>query len=385
MKVAIIRGPFFRPNSTLHWEYVHTHYEDVDVTGFNSRPRWHDPSELDLPIEDLDWIDGKLDAFGHENVLYRALEHYKLPSIALTGLREIVREYDVVHVTENFRLYSWYAGVLCSRTDTDFFVDVHENIPHRPANPITWLLKRGVNERADGFTTSTTAGKRALIHEGVDAENIELLPNVLEFEHFDRGPRNAAVADLPERLEEAFNVLFVHGLSEQKGTHYLVDAFENLQQSYDDVNLVLVGQSDLEDAYYREHVRDNASIHHVEYIPNHEIRHLYNLSDVFVLPSITVERNEEQFGFSVLEAMACGVPSIVTDVGGLPFVVEEGVTSLVIEERSADAIADAIARLHEDKQLRRELGDNAYEYVREHYTVETVSDRLYELYTRDEY
>jgi glycosyltransferase involved in cell wall biosynthesis len=376
--IAIIRGPWFRPNSTLLWEYVHNEYDDVDITGFGSDPSWFDTSELELPIETLQWWDGKVDAFGHENLVYQLLEKYKLPNIALSGIRRIVREYDAVHVTENFRIYSYYAALLCARADTRLFVDSHENIPHRPRNPVTWAVKRTVNRHADGFTSPTMASKRALIHEGVDADRIHILPNVVDFERFDAGPKDANRVSLPDRLESTCNFLFVHGLSEQKGTHFLLQAFEDVQAQFDDVSLILLGDNSLESSYYDTHVTGNPDVYHVEYVP--EIQHLYNLSDIFVLPSIAVQRWKEQFGRAIIESMACGIPSIVTNVGGPPLVVEDGETSLVVEPRSANALADAMTKLCGEDGLRREMGENAYKYVRENYAPEAVGEDLYELY-----
>jgi glycosyltransferase involved in cell wall biosynthesis len=378
MKIAIIRGPYFRPNSTLLWDYIHNEYDDVSVTGFGSDPAWFDTSELDLPIETLDWWDGKHTILGHENIVYHLLEKYKLPSIALSGIRRIVDEYDAVHVTENYRIYSFYAARLCIGKSTKLFVDVHENIPHRPANPITWATKRTVNRCADGFTAVTEASKRALIHEGVDSKDIQILPNVVNLNRFYDEPRDTDHTSLPKRLEETFNILFVHELSERKGTHYLVEAFEEVQKKFSDVSLIVVGENSLNPSYYRKHIEENPDIYHVEYIP--EIRHLYNLSDVFVLPSIAEERWEEQFGRVIIEAMACGLPSIVTNVGGPPLVVKDDGTSLVVEPRSSRALSTAIITLIEDSELRESLGKTAHEYVRENYTPEIVGDVLYKFY-----
>jgi glycosyltransferase involved in cell wall biosynthesis len=375
--VAIIRGPYFRPNSTLLWEYVHNAYDDINVTGFESNPAWFDTSELKLPIERLHWWDGKLDAFGRENILYRALEKYGLPSIALSGIKRVVDTHDAVHVTENYRLYSCYTALYGAGTDTKVFVDCHENIPHRPANPVTWAMKRAVNARADAFTAPTPASKRALIHEGVDADAVKLLPNVVNLDRFDTAPKDTTDLPLPEALESSVNYLFVHGLNKRKGTYYLLDAFERLQFQHDDMSLVLLGDNSLPRQYYETYVESNPDVYHIEYVP--DIERLYNASDVFVLPSIPCTRWKEQFGRAIIEAMACGLPSIVTDAGGPPYVVAEGETSLVVKSRSTDALAEAMADLY-DPERRRAMGEHAYEYVRDVYAPDVVGDELYAFY-----
>lgn len=377
-EIAIIRGPYFRPNSTLLWEYLHNEYNEIEVTGFGSDPEWFDTSELEMPIENLHWWDGKPALFGHENVVYKLLDRYKLPNIALSGIRQVVEDHDAVHITENYRLYSFYTALYCSRMDTPLFVDSHENIPHRPANPITWGIKKTVNSLADGFTSPTAASKRALIHEGVAPESVQLLPNVVNFDRFDSGPKDPKQTPLPGKLESTFNILFVHGLNERKGTHYLLDAFTKLRQHHNDTSLILLGENELNPAYYKERVTEKSDIYHVEYIP--EIQDLYNLADIFVLPSIAVERWKEQFGRAIIEAMACGLPSVVTDVGGPPLVVAEGETSLVVEPRSADSLASAVCRLYEEDDLRTNLAEGAYEYVRQNYAPSVVGEDLHAFY-----
>jgi glycosyltransferase involved in cell wall biosynthesis len=145
---------------------------------------------------------------------------------------------------------------------------------------------------------------------------------------------------------------------------------------------LLVGKNKLPESYYREHVEQNQDVHHIEHVPNEEISQLYNLSDVFVLPSVTIENNEEQFGMALIEAMACGTPSVVTDVGGLPHVAEEGHTSLVVPERSDKALAEAITELYHNNEKAETMGTNAYQYAREHYTPAVVGEQLYDFYTQ---
>src|SRR5262249_19544535 len=75
-------------------------------------------------------------------------------------------------------------------------------------------------------------------------------------------------------------------------------------------------------------------------LPHQELPARFRQWDVFVSPS-----RSEGFGVAVLEAAACGVPSVVTRVGGLPEIVQDGSTGLVVAPESARAIADALLRL----------------------------------------
>ena len=85
-----------------------------------------------------------------------------------------------------------------------------------------------------------------------------------------------------------------------------------------------------------------------------EIETLLPLADLFVMNSI-----KESFGLSVLEAASCGVPAIVTNVGGLPEVVEDGITGLIVEPGNVEGMAKQAVELFNNQDLLRKMGENA--------------------------
>jgi glycosyltransferase involved in cell wall biosynthesis len=89
----------------------------------------------------------------------------------------------------------------------------------------------------------------------------------------------------------------------------------------------------------------------------------YRAADVFVLPSYA-----EGFPNSVLEAMSVGLPVIATSVGGVPEIVQNGVTGIVVPPRSSDALAEAIKRLIGDEAARKAMGAAAREKILAHHT-----------------
>ncbi|WP_079978691.1 glycosyltransferase family 4 protein [Halolamina sediminis] len=333
-----------------------------------------------MPVESLPWYDGKLSALGHEHFIYDAFCKFKLPRAVLGGIKDLTNKYDIIHTSENFNLFSAQAARACTNSDTDFVFTAGENIPFYPHSVPTSFHKSYVNQRADGATATTIQGKRALIHEGVPHSDIKVVPNALDTTEFEPDPTTAAEVGLPEICDEDFTFLFVHRLCEQKGTPYLVEAFERFQREASEGSLILVGSDSLDNDNIRQRIRDNPDIYHIEYVPYDEISALYNFSDVFVLPSVTVWYNEEQFGMALIEAMACGTPSVVTDVGGLPHVAQHGETSLVVDERSVSALYEAFSRLYEDEEFRSELARASRELVTENYAIDVVADQLRDFY-----
>ena len=109
--------------------------------------------------------------------------------------------------------------------------------------------------------------------------------------------------------------------------------------------------------------------------PRRDVPDLLNAMDIFVLPSYS-----EGVSLALLEAMAAGRPVIATAVGGLPEVVTDGDTGLLIPPRDADALAQALERLLADPAWARQLGANARDHVREHYSLERLGREINEIY-----
>jgi glycosyltransferase involved in cell wall biosynthesis len=104
---------------------------------------------------------------------------------------------------------------------------------------------------------------------------------------------------------------------------------------------------------------------------------LYAESSVFCLPSY-----REGLPMALLEAMALGLPSITTSVGGIGDVVEHDVSGLLVKPGDVDALAAAIERLASDPELARRLGAGAQERIRSMAGEEVIAEQWRELYAR---
>jgi D-inositol-3-phosphate glycosyltransferase len=102
----------------------------------------------------------------------------------------------------------------------------------------------------------------------------------------------------------------------------------------------------------------------------------YSSADVLVMPS-----HYESFGMVALEAMACGTPVVASQVGGLAFLVQDGVTGYVVPNGDPAALSERLTRLLTDDQLRACLGSQAADYARQ-YSWENIVDQLLVVYNK---
>jgi glycosyltransferase involved in cell wall biosynthesis len=183
-------------------------------------------------------------------------------------------------------------------------------------------------------------------------------------EWYDEPPVDLGTAGIPE---DAFTIGCTAAYRPRKGVEYLIEALERLPGDIP-AHLVLIGNMDatrLTRRIERSPARDR--IHRMGFKPNAPA--WSGGCDVFCLPSV----KREGLARAIIEAMAYGVPPVVTDSGGSPELVVDGESGFVVPIRDANALAAAFEKLYRDPALRERLGRAARERIRRDFdTAETV-------------
>jgi glycosyltransferase involved in cell wall biosynthesis len=147
--------------------------------------------------------------------------------------------------------------------------------------------------------------------------------------------------------EGGFVVGTVSRLSPEKGVEFFVEATNEIAKVMPNARFWIVGDGPLRGELER---RAGDAVHFLG--ARDDVPELLHAMDVFVMPSL-----EEAFGIAVVEAMACGLPVVATNVGGLPEVVADKNTGLLVPPRDAGALASAVVKLANDESLRRAFGE----------------------------
>jgi len=180
------------------------------------------------------------------------------------------------------------------------------------------------------------------------------------------------------RIEGPF-LLFVGRLASNKGLLDLVDAFALLGRHDPTARLVLVGEDGGMGARVDSRARERGvsdRVHRLGRVADDAVlASAYREARITVLPS-----EYEAFGLVLLESLAQGTPVVATRVGGIPEVVDDGQTGLLVPPCDPEALAVALERLWSDPELRRRFGEQGRTQVIPRYTWETVADRIDRLY-----
>ncbi len=160
----------------------------------------------------------------------------------------------------------------------------------------------------------------------------------------------------------------------RKGIEYLVDAIADLPPTWR-VHLILVGHMEADELSRRIDASPARNRIHRLGVRS-DAPEVAAACDVFVLPSI----KREGLARSAIEAMAYGVPPIVTDCGGNRELVVDGNSGIVVPVRDAQALNAAIRRLYQDPVTRRRMGEAARRRIGEHFRIEDTIAETLELY-----
>ena len=287
-----------------------------------------------------------------------------------------------VHDTRRFdvlRAHSLrYVGpaALIARRRYGFDVPIIAHHHHLDPDLLNPLIERRVIERVDRVITVSEFSRRQIADAlGVRTDHVEVVPNGVDTRFAPQPKAGSLLAR--HGLRGRSVVLFLGGLKSRKNLPFLLEVWRDVVSRRPDATLLIVGSGRLERSLRRRAaalgLRD--FVEFAGRVPESEKVAYYNVADVMVSPS-----SLEGFGFSVAEAMSCGLPVVVSDQGALP--------ELVVHERGgfvaqAGQVGDFVRRLLvllADPDLRRRCGEFNRQLVSHHYRWERCARRVLEVY-----
>jgi glycosyltransferase involved in cell wall biosynthesis len=233
---------------------------------------------------------------------------------------------------------------------------------------------------ADHVVAVSRDGAGEMIRHGLRPERLTIIPVGRDLEKFftlDQQPP-AAIPGVPEGARVIGTIA---RLAPTKGLQYLFLAFAQLLHEWPDLHLVILGTGELE-AELRARVAELDITRNVTFAGfRSDVAAVLRRFDLYAMSSIW-----EGMPLAILEAMAGALPIVATAVGGVPELIRDGETGLLVPPRDPDALAGGLRRLLADPELARRLGQQARSHVRATQTVEamvTASRALYRALCRE--
>ncbi len=238
---------------------------------------------------------------------------------------------------------------------------------------LSYVLARG------GTILSTSRVMADETRRYTDKE-VQVTPFGIDLETF--RPFEASAGQIDAKFRENDIIVgTVKTLEARYGVDYLVRAFARLMERRPELplKLLVVGGGSQHEELQRlaaELVLEERTVF-TGRVPFAKIPRYHNMLDVAVFASVT---DSESFGVAVIEASACERPVVVSDVGGLPEVVADGETGIIVPRRDAERTAEAVERLVDDPVLREKMGKAGRSRVKELYDWERNVDLMCSIY-----
>lgn len=219
--------------------------------------------------------------------------------------------------------------------------------------------------------------KEHLMHDfGVKESDIRVIHNGIDVDRF----RNQK----PEHRSQRKNVLglsdgpvvgIVARLSDVKGHIYLIEAMQQVIKDNPQAQLLIVGEGRQKDNLVRR-VKDLDIAKNVFFMPSvNDTKEVLSVMDLFVMPSL-----KEGLGLSLMEAMACGICVMGSDVGGIRSLIQDGYNGRLIKPADSMGIACVIIELLQDDKIRESLARQGQIFISQNFSQEKMvleTERLY--------
>ncbi len=232
------------------------------------------------------------------------------------------------------------------------------------------------NASAIHYTAEDEANKT---HSFLNLQNRQIIiPNGIDLSEFSDLPQREKLQIRYPQLKNKQTILFLGRLNRIKGLDILIKAYAMIAKEKEDAHLLIVGDS--ADRYAKKvnkWIRGYGIVDRVSFtgmLTGQEKIEAYAGSDIFVLPSYS-----ENFGMAVVEAMACGLPVVISNRVGIAKKIEQNNAGIIIETNAQD-LYRGIKLLIDTPALKKEIAVNGRKLAQDYYDIDKVADKMLKAY-----
>ena len=241
------------------------------------------------------------------------------------------------------------------------------------------LLKFAIGQAQAVFANSSFTASKIKALRNVD---VEWSPygTTLEF-----GNRKSEFGMEPHPISGKFKILFVGRHIERKGIRYLIEAAKYLPHDQFEIRIVGVGDltEELKKLASESATPNSADIIFTGKLSPEALANEYRTANVFTLPAIVDSKGDtEGLGVVLIEAMELGLPIVASNVGGIPDVVVNGVSGILVPEKDPQALASAYKRLAAEPELVKQLLAGSRKRIAKCFTWDGIIERQIAVYNK---
>ncbi len=296
---------------------------------------------------------------------------------AVRELRRIIRDYqpDIVHTHSSLsaRVAAWQCGVPARFYTRHCAFEPSKKLTSFPGKQINGLMNRVLST---DIVAVADAAKKNLTDTGVPANMITVIINGVEPLRETSPEENDA---LRERLgigREDFVCGIVARLEDYKGHAYLLQSAKTVVEARPGTVFLIVGEGTERERLEKQAAELGIAGQVIFTGFCDDVAPYYGIMNL----NLNCSWGTETSSLALSEGMSVGVPAVATTYGGNPYMITEGVNGLLVPEKDADAMADAILKIMNDPDLLKRLSDGARRLYREKFTARAMTEQLERMY-----
>ncbi len=361
--------------------------EKADITLFMSENNKHDPSSFNLPKHILKH---KIEAMLSIKHIRHYLKRWLKDNEGLThvdfypfSLAEHFSEhkYDVILTKAERSLYT--LSSLKNRFGYKLIYRYPFTLPftHIFGKRSEFARKKSF-EKIDHFICISETARNNLEYEGINPSKIDVVHNSVDLLFFYPGQKDTELLNKLKISKTDKVIMFVGKLTSWKNPFTLLYASKILVEKGLSVKLILAGQGaqKLRLQKTAELLGLSGNTIFLNFIENTELNKYYRLADVFVMPSMTTITWEDQFPFAIVEAMASGLPVVVTNSGGMPELI--GDTGRIYPQGNYRELAGHLLEIFSDDKLREAMAVKSRQRAEEMFDNRKNSLKIYSVFQK---
>ncbi len=320
------------------------------------------------------------------------------------ALKKNLHEFDLVNINTLWKYPSAAAAFLSRAHSVPYIVTTHGVLYPYTLSKKRWkklpyyhlATRRVLRGAAAIHYTGEDEAEKCHSYLGLENKAV-IVPYVIDLSGFDDIPDRNTLAGRYPILNGRKTILYLSRINSKKGLDILIKAFAIVVKQRDDVHLLIVGNDEsrygeqikkwirdcgmfyddqgIEDggSEFRES-RSNVKITFTGMLTGKEKMQAYAGSDIFVLPSYS-----ENFGLAAVEAMACGLPTIISDQVGIHKEIAASKAGIVIKA-DPKQLAEAIMALLDNPKMCKSMGRNGQQVVKDRFAPDKVTDSMIDAY-----
>lgn len=291
-----------------------------------------------------------------------------VPPSLLPILFNKVDEFDIVHAHSHLFFSTYMTAFVRKFKKIPLIVTNHgfvsQRLPFTVQKIVLPLVTKWTYLNADAVICYTSEMKEEMENWGVRTDNVRIIHNGVNAEFF-----------RPLNLNKEYDIIWVGRYVPGKGIEFLIQSLSELKKQLNNFKVLMIGSGPLKKSIEELIIKSNLSNHIslIDNISNDDLPHYYNKSKLFVLTSI-----EEGVPRTILEAMACGLPVVCSDLPQLKTLIDG--SGILVPKKDSISISNAVIKILSDDKLYEKLSTNARKMIVTKYSWEDTVNKTIQLY-----